>query len=63
MEYGVDAERARAKLSQLDLEWAEMVAGRPIGVEEALELVRDYNEWIEQMEANDVGPEIYAEPA
>ena len=59
-EYGVDTER---QLSTLDLEWVEYVAGRKVTAEEAQTLVREYNEWIEQMEADDVGPEIYAEAA
>jgi hypothetical protein len=59
-EYGVDAER---QLSSLDLEWVEYVAGRKVSAEEAEELVRDYNAWIDQMEAADVGPEIYTEAA
>ena len=59
-EYGVDAER---QLSALDLEWVEYVAGRKVTTEEAQELVREYNEWIDQMEANDVGPDIYTEAA
>lgn len=59
-EYGVDTER---QLSTLDLEWVEYVAGRKVSTEEAQTLVREYNEWIEQMEADDVGPEIYAEAA
>ena len=59
-EYGVDTER---QLSTLDLEWVEYVVGRKVTAEEAQTLVREYNEWIEQMEADDVGPEIYAEAA
>ena len=59
-EYGVDTER---QLSTLDLEWVEYVAGRKVTTEEAQQLIREYNEWVEQMEANDVGPEIYAEAA
>jgi hypothetical protein len=59
-EYGVDTER---QLSTLDLEWVEYVAGRKVSTEEVQTLVREYNEWIEQMEADDVGPEIYAEAA
>ncbi len=59
-EYSVDTER---QLSALDLEWVEYVAGRKVTTEEAQELVREYNEWIDQMEANDVGPDIYTEAA
>lgn len=59
-EYGVDTER---QLSTLDLEWVEYVAGRKVTTEEAQQLIREYNEWVEQMEADDVGPEIYAEAA
>jgi len=58
MEYGVDTERA---LSTLDIEWVEYVAGRKVSTEEALQLIREYNEWLDQMEANDVGPELYTE--
>jgi hypothetical protein len=61
MQYGMKPMRAVADLSQLDLEWAEAVAGRRIQAEEALELMQDYIDWVEQMEDNDVGPEIYAE--
>lgn len=57
-EYGVDTER---NLSTLDLEWVEYVAGRKVSTEEAQQLIREYNEWLDNMEANDVGPEIYAE--
>jgi hypothetical protein len=60
MEYGVDTERA---LSTLDIEWVEYVAGRKVSTEEALQLIREYNEWLDQMEANDVGPELYTEAA
>lgn len=59
-EYGVETERM---LSDLDLEWVEYVAGRKVSVEEARELVREYNEWVSQLEADDVGPEIYTEAA
>lgn len=59
-EYSVDTER---QLATLDLEWVEYVAGRKVTTEEAQELVREYNEWIDQMEANDVGPDIYTEAA
>ncbi len=59
-EYSVDTER---QLATLDLEWVEYVAGRKVSTEEAQQLIREYNEWIDQMEANDVGPEIYAEAA
>ncbi len=59
-EYSVDTER---QLAILDLEWVEYVAGRKVSTEEAQQLIREYNEWIDQMEANDVGPEIYAEAA
>lgn len=59
-EYGVESER---QLATLDLEWVEYVAGRKVSTEEAQQLIREYNEWIDQMEANDVGPEIYAEAA
>ena len=58
MEYGVDTERT---LSTLDIEWVEYVAGRKVSTEEALQLIREYNEWLDQMEANDVGPELYTE--
>lgn len=58
MEYGIDTERT---LSTLDIEWVEYVAGRKVSTEEALQLIREYNEWIDQMEANDVGPELYTE--
>lgn len=58
MEYGVDTER---NLSTLDIEWVEYVAGRKVSTEEALQLIREYNEWLDQMEANDVGPELYTE--
>ena len=57
-EYGVDIER---DLSTLDIEWVEYVAGRKVSTEEAMQLIREYNEWLDNMEANDVGPEIYAE--
>ena len=60
MEYGVDTER---NLSTLDIEWVEYVAGRKVSTEEALQLIREYNEWLDQMEANDVGPELYTEAA
>ncbi len=59
-EYDVDTER---QLSTLDLEWVEYVAGRKVSAEEAMVLVREYNEWLDQMEANDVGPDIYTETA
>ena len=59
-EYSVDTER---QLATLDLEWVEYVAGRKVSTEEAQQLIREYNEWIDQMEANDVGSEIYAEAA
>jgi len=58
MEYGVDTER---DLSTLDLEWVEYVAGRKVSTTEAAQLIREYNEWLDQMEANDVGPELYTE--
>lgn len=57
-EYGVDIER---DLSTLDIEWVEYVAGRKVSTEEAQQLIREYNEWLDNMEADDVGPEIYAE--
>lgn len=57
-EYGVDIER---DLSTLDIEWVEYVAGRKVSTEEAMQLIREYNEWLDNMEANDVGPEIYTE--
>ena len=57
-EYGVDIER---DLSTLDIEWVEYVAGRKVSTEEAMQLIREYNEWLDNMEADDVGPEIYAE--
>jgi hypothetical protein len=60
MEYGIDTER---NLSTLDIEWVEYVAGRKVSTEEALQLIREYNEWLDQMEANDVGPELYTEAA
>jgi hypothetical protein len=60
MEYGVDTER---NLSTLDIEWVEYVAGRKVSTEEAIQLIREYNEWLDQMEANDVGPELYTEAA
>jgi hypothetical protein len=60
MEYGVDTER---NLSTLDIEWVEYVAGRKVSTDEALQLIREYNEWLDQMEANDVGPELYTEAA
>jgi hypothetical protein len=60
MEYRVDTER---NLSTLDIEWVEYVAGRKVSTEEALQLIREYNEWLDQMEANDVGPELYTEAA
>ena len=60
MEYNVETERL---LNDFDLEWAEYVAGRKISAEEAMELVRDYLEWVKTLEDNDVGPEIYAEAA
>ena len=47
--------------STLDIEWVEYVAGRKVSTEEAMQLIREYNEWLDNMEANDVGPEIYAE--
>lgn len=59
-EYGVESER---QLSILDLEWVEYVAGRKVTTEEAQTLEREYNEWIEQMEADDVDPKICAEAA
>jgi|688.fasta_scaffold634255_2 hypothetical protein len=58
MEYEVDTER---NLSTLDLEWVEYVAGRKVSTAEAAQLIREYNEWLDQMEANDVGPELYTE--
>ena len=60
MEYGVDTER---NLSTLDIEWVEYVAGRKVSTEEALQLIREYNEWLDQIEANDVGPGLYTEAA
>lgn len=57
-EYGVDIER---DLSTLDIEWVEYVAGRKVSTEEAMQLIREYNEWLDNMETNDVGPEIYTE--
>jgi len=57
-EYGVDTER---DLSTLDIEWVEYVAGRKVSTEEAQQLIREYNEWLDKMETDDVGPEIYAE--
>lgn len=57
-EYGVDIER---DFSTLDIEWVEYVAGRKVSTEEAMQLIREYNEWLDNMEANDVGPEIYTE--
>lgn len=44
-------------LSQLDIEWAEMVAGRPLDREEIVQLKNDYEDWIQSMEENP--PEIY----
>lgn len=49
------------ELSTLDIEWVEYVAGRKVTTEEAQQLIREYNEWLDMMEANDVGPEVYAE--
>ena len=60
MEYGVDTDR---DLSTLDIEWVEYVVGRKVSTEEAIQLIREYNEWLDQMEANDVGPELYTEAA
>jgi hypothetical protein len=39
------------------------VAGRKVSTTEAAQLIREYNEWLDQMEANDVGPELYTEAA
>ena len=60
MKHGFDTDH---NLSTLDIEWVEYVAGRKVSTEEALQLIREYNEWLDQMEANDVGPELYTEAA
>lgn len=39
-----------ATLSQLDREWAELAAGRPVTDAEAFELKRDYEAWVNEME-------------
>ena len=49
-EYGVELERELATLTDLDREWAEMSAGRPVTDREVLEFKRDYEAWVEDVE-------------
>ena len=37
-------------LNQMDIEWAEFVAGRPLSSEEVAEFKADYEAWVDEME-------------
>lgn len=50
MEYSVELERELAELTDMDREWAEMAAGRPVTDLEALEFKRDYLAWVDACE-------------
>lgn len=49
-EFGVERDRELAALTDMDREWAELIAGRPVTDLEALEFKRDYVDWIETIE-------------
>lgn len=50
LEYGAELDRELATLTDMDREWAELAAGRPVTDREALEFKRDYEAWVEDVE-------------
>lgn len=49
-------------LTDFDKQWAESVAGRKLTDSETIELTREYNQWVTQVEqALENGPEMYME--